>query len=170
LKTDDVRSLSLEQIADGASTTVMLTENINAGPGAFWETDNLRSNWACPHPWNTSFFVNGVLPPLTKTGDPFRFKAANTRGKEVPPLKPFGNQGGINGDLSGENEGQFPYPNSGHKDVVHLLFCDGSAKPISQTADPEIWAALVTPNGKKFVDPATGKAIIEPSPEQKYDD
>jgi type II secretory pathway pseudopilin PulG len=170
LKTDDRRSLKLDEIKDGLASTVMMSENINAGASAVWETGGLKSNWACPHPWNTSFFVNSVTPPLTTAGDHFRFKSANMRGKEAPPLKPFGSQGGINGDLSGEFEGQFPYANSGHKDVVHLLFCDGSAKPISQTADPEVWAAMVTPNGKKFVDPATGKAIIEPSPEQKYDD
>ena len=159
LKTSDRRSLRIEEIKDGAANTVMMTENINAGAGAIWETEDLRSNWACPHPWNTSFFVNGVMPSPSKSGDRFRFKAANARGDQAPPIIPFGKQGGINGDLTGANEGQFPYPNSGHKEVVHVLFCDGSAKPISQGIDPEVWAAMVTPNGKKFVNPTNGAPL-----------
>ena len=61
LATNDVRNNTLETIKDGPTTTVMLAENINAGAGAVWETSNMVSNWACPHPWNTSFFVNGTV-------------------------------------------------------------------------------------------------------------
>jgi len=160
LATTDVRNITLEGIKDGNVTTVMLAENINAGPGAVWETSNLPSNWACPHPWNTSFFVNGdasamnCLPSNTTAG--YVYSAANSRGSQAPPLNTSGKEGGLNGDLSGANEGQFPYPNSGHPGVVQVLMCDGSARPISDNIDARIWARLVSAIGSRFVRPSDG--------------
>jgi len=161
LKTSDRRAIRLDDVGDGVAQTVMISENINAGPSAIWETDALHSNWACPHPWNTSFFINGVLPP-PRSSAALNFAAANTRGPDAPPLKPFAPQGGINGDLSGANEGLFPYPNSGHKEIVNILMCDGSARPISQSVNAVAWAAMITPNGRKFVSLSTGKTVGEP--------
>src|SRR4029079_15056757 len=37
LATSDIRPVTLESMRDGNTTTVMLSENINAGPGAVWE-------------------------------------------------------------------------------------------------------------------------------------
>jgi prepilin-type N-terminal cleavage/methylation domain-containing protein len=160
MQTNDVRPQTLEGIKDGAVTTVMLAENINAGAGATWETTNLPSNWACPHPWNTSFFVNGTANAMNcvrgnNTG--YIYAAANYRGALAPPLNTTGREGGLNGDLSGANEGQFPYPNSGHPGVVQVLMCDGSAKPISDNIDARIWARLVSSNGSRFVRPSDGR-------------
>jgi len=161
LKTSDRRSLRLDDVGDGVAQTVMVSENINTGPSAIWETDALHSNWACPHPWNTSLFVNGVLPPPHSSAA-LNFVVANARGPEAPPLKPFGSQAGVNGDLSGANEGMFPYPNSGHKEVVNVLMCDGSARPISHNVNAVAWAAMITPNGRKFVRLSDGKVVGEP--------
>jgi prepilin-type N-terminal cleavage/methylation domain-containing protein len=156
----DVRNITFEGIKDGNTTTVMLSENINAGPGAIWETPDLASNWACPHPWNTSFFVNGAQNGLncvmTNTATGYSYNNGNNRGTQAPPITPSGREGGINGDLSGANEGQFPYVNSGHAGIVHVLMCDGSAKPVSDNLDARVWARLVSPNGSRFVRPSDG--------------
>ena len=161
LATSDVRPFTLEGLRDGPTTTILMSENINAGPGAVWETPNLPSNWACPHPWNTSFFVNGTANAMNclpaNTNSPgYIYSAANNRGSAAPPLNPTGREGGINGDLSGANEGQFPYPNSGHPGIVHVLMGDGSCKPVSDNIDARIWARLVSGNGSKFVRPIDG--------------
>jgi len=163
LATTDIRPVTLEGIRDGNTTTVMLSENINAGPGAIWEVPGtLPSNWACPHPWNTSFFVNGSSGAMNctpaNTSGGYVYGAANTRGSKAPPLDnaATANEGGINGDISGANEGQFPYPNSGHPGIVHVLMCDGSAKPVSDNIDARVWARLVSPNGSKFIRPSDG--------------
>jgi len=162
LPTSDVRPLTLEGLRDGPTTTVMMSENINAGPGAIWEVPtDLPSNWACPHPWNTSFFVNGATNGInclrTNINSPgYNYSAANNRGSLAPPVHPTDREGGINGDISGANEGQFPYPNSGHPGIVHVLMCDGSAKPVSDNIDARVWARLVSGNGSKFVRPFDG--------------
>jgi prepilin-type N-terminal cleavage/methylation domain-containing protein len=161
LPVTDVRNITFEGIKDGSTTTVMMSENINAGPGAIWETTDLVANWACPHPWNTSFFVNGAsngmncLPTVINSPG-YAYGNANNRGSLAPPNTPTGREGGINGDLSGANEGRFPYPNSGHAGIVHVLMCDGSAKPVSDNIDARVWARLVSPNGSKFVQPEFG--------------
>jgi len=136
LKSNERRTLTLKEIADGLAETAMVTENINVGPSAIWETEDLRSNWACPHPWNTSFFTNGKYP--TAAGVSF-----------TPPRVPIGNATGINCDLTGMYEGYFPFPNSEHKKLVNVLFCDGSAKPTNEDIDAKTWVDQVTPNGAK---------------------
>jgi len=161
LPTSDVRPVTLEGIRDGNTTTVMLSENINSGPGAIWEVPgSLVANWACPHPWNTSFFVNGTANAMncvpSNLSGGYVYSAGNTRGGQAPPINTSGKEGGINGDISGANEGQFPYPNSGHPGIVHVLMCDGSAKPASDNIDARVWARLVSPNGSKFIRPSDG--------------
>jgi type II secretory pathway pseudopilin PulG len=136
LKTRQRRSLTLNEITDGLAETAMMTENVNVGPGALWETDDLPSNWACPHPWNTSFFANGKFPTVAGVS-------------LAPPLVPSGDGTGINFELTGEHEGRFPFPNSGHKKLVNVLFRDGSAKPINEDMDAETWTRMVSPIGGK---------------------
>ncbi|HVJ79540.1 MAG TPA: DUF1559 domain-containing protein, partial [Planctomycetia bacterium] len=102
--------ITWKSFVDGQTTTVLMTENINAGVGAAWEEESpgFPSNWACPHPWNTSFFVNGFasgcdVTPANDSG--YRFDRANARGRNAPPRVPAGGQVGINGSLSGGDEG-----------------------------------------------------------------
>jgi len=157
---DGFRPTKLSDVGDGLATTVMVSENITAGTGAVWETPTIQSSWACPHPWNTSFFVNGGVTAINMTPlnieAGYDFSAANNRGPRAPPVFPFGKEGGVNGDLTGANEDRFPYPNSGHPKVVNILMCDGSARSISEDIDGAVWARLVTPNGGKFVRPSDG--------------
>ena len=86
----------------------------------------------------------------------YRYCEANNRGPDAFPVG-SGNEGGINGDLSGINEGRFPYPNSHHPGGVHVSMCDGSTRFISESIAPEVWARLVTPAGGEIVDPVTGE-------------
>jgi len=162
--TDAHRRHTLESIRDGASFTAMLSENINAGPGSQFGGMGIQSNWACPFPLNTSFFVNPVsvfggdyptgdtmtsIDPTNSTNGKYYYVAANTRGSLAPPVihDTSGNQGGINGDITGINEGQFPYPNSMHPGGVHVVMCDGGVRFIPENISGEVWARLVTPNG-----------------------
>jgi hypothetical protein len=160
LNTTDIRPYTIDGLRDGPTTTILMSENINAGPGAVWETPNLPANWACPHPWNTSFFVNGTAGAMnclpTNVSGGYDYSKANSRGSLAPPITAAGPNGGVNGDLSGANEGQYPYPNSGHPGIVHVVMGDGSARPISDNVDARVWAKLVSSNGSKFVRPSDG--------------
>lgn len=162
--TDAHRRHTLESIRDGASFTAMLSENINVGPGSQFGGMGIQSNWACPFPLNTSFFVNNVsvfggdypigdtmssIDPSNSTNGKYYYVGANTRGSLAPPVihDTSGNQGGINGDITGINEGQFPYPNSMHPGGVHVVMCDGGVRFIPENISGEVWARLITPNG-----------------------
>ncbi|HVJ79746.1 MAG TPA: DUF1559 domain-containing protein [Planctomycetia bacterium] len=158
----DQKLSTLESMKDGPTYTVLLSENINSGVGAAWEDTaaGFPSNWACPHPWNTSFFVNGFANACnvtaTNVDTGYSYSRANVRGSQAPPLMGTGAEGGINGDLSGANEGLYPYPTSLHPGVVNILMADGHARPISEAVDSGVWAKLVTPNGSRLVRPSDG--------------
>lgn len=177
--TEAHRRHTLESVRDGASFTAMLSENINVGPGSQYGGMGIISNWACPFPLNTSFFVN---PVSVFGGDPisgesisvganagvYNYVAANTRGSLAPPVTSDGNQGGINGDITGINEGQFPYPNSMHPGGVHVVMCDGNVRFIPENISGEVWARLITPNGGALqwgnASPGTNKLNFESAP------
>jgi prepilin-type processing-associated H-X9-DG protein len=155
----DAYSLTTEQCKDGATTTVMLTENLNVGVNANWETPTYPSNWACPHPWNTSFFANGWAVGANATNVAgYTFQNSNNRGRRAPPADTTftPSEGGLNGDLSGANEGLFPYPTSNHTGGVNVAMADGSVRFLNDTIDSRVWARLVTPNGARLVKPDTG--------------
>jgi len=157
-----IRRHSVKTVKDGVTTTVMLSENANAGyiPETDWPT-----SWACPHPFNTSFFVNGVAVGVDRTTaeKPYDLTKANNAGDKAPPLVMDGVEGGINGDLSGYNDSRFPYPNGFHTGGVHIVRCDGSVRFIREDIDPDVWARLVTPDGGSLVRPSDG----QPQPEER---
>ncbi|MBX9655362.1 DUF1559 domain-containing protein [bacterium] len=163
---------TLESVRDGVSYTAMLSENINVGPGSQYGGGVItNSNWACPFPYNTSFFVNPVavfgsvvlggtdtfgesvsavsIDNVAQPAGKYYYLGANNRGSLAPPVvsDASSNQGGINGDITGINEGQFPYPNSMHPGGVHVVMCDGNARFIPENISGEVWARLITPNG-----------------------
>jgi prepilin-type N-terminal cleavage/methylation domain-containing protein len=161
--TDAHRRHTLESIRDGASFTVMLSENINVGPGSTFLSGGtqLTTNWACPFPLNTSFFINPVAAFGGGSIDPqlstqvqnntglYNYSQSANKGSLSPPaiVDATANQGGINGDITGINEGQFPYPTSGHPGGVHVVMCDGGVRFIPENIAGEVWARIVTPNG-----------------------
>ena len=112
----------------------------------------------------TSFFVNGIATKVidsttvANTTAAYDYSQANARGSSAPPKSFTGVEGGINGDLTGINDGNFPYPNSLHSGGVNVAFCDGSCKFISETIDGGIWARICTPNGGQVVKVPTSGA------------
>ncbi len=155
------RRHSIDTVRDGTSTTVMMSENINAGfalnalfaPGG---TTVEEVNWACPHPYNTSFFVRANTPGITAPAIGTAALSATsvydyTTGNERSAVG-----GGINGDLSGLAESQFPYPNSQHPGGVNLLMCDGSTRFLTDSVDGGVWARIVTPDGGNLAGTGNG--------------
>ena len=56
----------------------------------------------------------------------------------------------INYGLNLSDDGSCPYPNSNHPGGVNVLFCDGSAKFISDQIDGTVYAKLITPQGSRL--------------------
>jgi len=144
-------------IVDGSSQTLLASENLHAGASngnALRTGASIPSNWACPHPnfclFMASDNVCGAGTGACGTGlqnngviDGTNWKFANFKGANY-----FEN---INyATTTSLNEGDFPFPSSGHGGGVNAIFCDGSGKFISDSIDGTVYAKLVTPQGSKL--------------------
>jgi len=154
-------------IVDGSSTTILISENIQAG----YSGDNAYAglavaatspsaviNWAAPHPNFVMFFGsdnicgggNGTclagLNPVLNSG---------TGSYETGDSWALANQSGtmenINSGLSATDEGSSPYASSRHNGGVNTVMCDGSARFVSDTIDGKVWAKLITPAGSQLL-------------------
>jgi len=119
----------LDDIIDGTSQTILLTENVRTG------TDPLRPevSFASSNPLQCAFYI----PSPCVRGDctSIDYAASNSG-----PL-------GINAGLT-QAEGQAPAPNSFHPGGVHMAFADGHARFVSESLDGGVYAALMSPQGR----------------------
>jgi prepilin-type processing-associated H-X9-DG protein/prepilin-type N-terminal cleavage/methylation domain-containing protein len=153
------RKTTAADIADGASQTILATENLHAGysPGSP-RTGGLETNWACPHPNYVMFIasdkicpgghcpVGGVYPTLS---------ASTTSGRDgnawqKANAKDRGSYESINYGQNFEAEGMSPFPSSNHSGGINVLFCDGSVRFVSDTIDGTVYAKLITPSGSRL--------------------
>ncbi|MFO0977188.1 MAG: DUF1559 domain-containing protein [Planctomycetaceae bacterium] len=118
-------SLKISEIYDGASNTLLLAENINAGGSGVWSD---------PAPPNCTF-VYPVEP-----------SQVNQQNFSDPP-SPAGVDGRPNAmKNAGENT---PFPSSNHFQIVNFAFCDGSVRTVSENVDRTVYLKILTPAGAK---------------------
>jgi len=151
-------------IVDGSSTTILASESTLAGasPGDVNYTGDgtsaVPTNWACPHPNFVGFIASdrvftankgANLQPSTTTPqiDGAAWKLANNKNVANDALSV---QESINFGLSLANKGSFPFPNSNHNGGINVLFCDGSAKFLSDSIDGTVYSKLITPQGSRL--------------------
>ena len=168
----DVRTSAIS-ITDGASTTILLTENILAGAapgGVAGLTGTVPTNWACPHPNFVAFLAsdnvcNGGGTGLVGTGSCGTASPGSRGGKSFGPHWANANRAGtrenINAGLKVAEKGGSPYPSSHHSGGINVVMCDGSARSIIEVIDGEVWAKLVTPQGSTLPKPF-GQAPLKP--------
>jgi len=148
---------------DGASSTILLSENTLVGAGTLTPYSlNRVPNWACPFPTFTSF-----IGPTNVCGTPTATAALDCTGassKTGGPLQPSGDADGpgwqqansvstmanINGGQNLTIEGQYPFSNSAHPAGLNLGFCDGAVRFISNTIDGTVYSKIITPAGSKL--------------------
>ena len=132
-KAERNQSLSLKEIYDGQSHTLLLTENLHAGglesPAQMWGDPDARS-------------CTFVLPIK-------RVSRAGPSYYADPPLDPNFPECVINGARVG-NEGRSPWPSSNHPGGVCASFCDGSTKFVSEDIDLLIYKRIITPAGSRL--------------------
>lgn len=122
------RSFGPGNIYDGASNTILLTENLNAGGVEYWTH---------PDPRNCAFVF------------PINFRRAGYDASNyfaTVPLDPRFPFGRINGAKYGP-DGQRPFPNSNHIDSVNMVLCDGSTRSFSEHIDLSVYVRLMSPAG-----------------------
>ena len=122
--------VKIEEIPDGASNTILLSENSDAGVDTVWYAD-----------WS--------LFPLNVSGKPTRNEdAVNNLGFIWSPHSDFA----PNSSESG------PRPSSKHPGTVVAAYADGSAKPLNDDIavgtwkTPEDWLKAVSPNDAKLAE------------------
>ncbi|HAH45714.1 MAG TPA: hypothetical protein DCM07_12830 [Planctomycetaceae bacterium] len=124
------RHYTMAGLTDGASNTMLISENIRTG----YNPENSASNWASPNPYLTSFYI----------GNPCR-NGSCSEGNVDYNLANSGSSA-INAGIA-KPEGSAPYPNSLHKGGVNVGYCDGHVQFLSENIDGKVYAALASPQG-----------------------
>jgi prepilin-type N-terminal cleavage/methylation domain-containing protein/prepilin-type processing-associated H-X9-DG protein len=152
-------------IVDGSSTTILASESVLAGycpPGStgstFFSNAPGGTNWSCPHPnfmgfiaservWSGSGGLSSSTAPPSGGQDLAGWVFANFKNPASDPLATYAS---INYGLNLSDDGTCPYPNSNHPGGVNMLFCDGSAKFITDSINGTVYSKLITPAGSRL--------------------
>ncbi len=161
----DYRS-SAASISDGATTTVLLSENNLAGAtlqGNLY-SNNKMTNWAAPHPNFIGFMFSDNVCGGSGHATPGNGLCLDDNDQPIG-LQPNGgadgqawaeaNRNGTNEDINAGlslpgDDGSFPYPFSQHPGGIVTLMCDGSTKFLRQDLDGIVWAKLMSPAGGRL--------------------
>jgi prepilin-type processing-associated H-X9-DG protein len=142
---DAGKANSFDRMTDGQAQTILLAENLNAGP------------WISGHPHDIGFAVriggrSGQIPLATESlsglggGTPttaLQFHSVN--GRPALDLGPSA----INSPVDASRI-TFPRPSSVHPGCVNMFFCDGHGASISEDIDPTVYARLVSSGGGQY--------------------
>jgi prepilin-type N-terminal cleavage/methylation domain-containing protein/prepilin-type processing-associated H-X9-DG protein len=156
---------TLTSLADGASSTLLVSENTLAGvatPSAF--TGGFEGNWAAPQPTLSMFIGSSAVCASA---------AYSCTTGTLAPASVTSGAGTVSGDLDGagwafankvgtfENinfaqqagltiKGSFPFSNSGHPGGCNMMFCDGAVRFQTSTMDGTVYSKLITPAGSRL--------------------
>ncbi len=162
------RKNSPSSIVDGSGTTILLSENIQAGASqgsSFTGGASSFTNWSTPHP-NFMMFIasDKICPsgtcrtsttPPTAAGSPMLTSNGNLGidggDWENANTKNSNNMEYINFGATAGTEGGSPFLSSNHSGGVNIAFCDGSVRYISDTISGTVYSKLITPNGSKLI-------------------
>ncbi|MEM8947422.1 MAG: DUF1559 domain-containing protein [Planctomycetota bacterium] len=155
VRTNDVR--------DGASNTLMFSENIHKEAGI--------ATWLNASGWNSDNAPpRGITSVEQLFGMTWYYENANantTTGDMTPNIPgqfvPFGQDWpSRSGGYHVWNDG-IPYrrPSSDHPDVFNVVFAGGNTKALNNQIAYSVYLKLMTPNGAKSIWPADGDATID---------
>ncbi len=122
---------SIRSVHDGLSNTLMICENIRTGYSPYFA----NSNWGSCKPRQTKFY--------------FSHRICNNNVCSVGAVDLRNANSGehaINFGLS-MAEGDSPWPNSAHDDVVCVGFADGRVQFLHESVDGRVYYNQVTPDG-----------------------
>jgi prepilin-type processing-associated H-X9-DG protein len=156
---------SLTSMQDGASSTIMLSENTLTGANTGNNYSALQeTNWATPMS-NFSMFIGSsnvcsTTIPVTPgshldctNGGAGQAMLAPT-GDIDGPTWAFANKVGTFSNIDyGQNltlDGGYPFSNSAHPGGCNMVFCDGAVRFITNTIDGTVYSKLITPAGSRL--------------------
>ncbi len=120
---------------DGATTTILVAENINAGL------------WSSRFTGDIAFGIS-----VNYANEPTQIGTNDTKVTAlVLKLADFDlGASAINANRDTATAGQAWRPASYHSDLVNVVFCDGHAKSIAQSIDKFVYARLITSDGMRY--------------------
>jgi len=155
---------SLDAIAtgDGMSSTLMLTENLNAGPWYATElpvttsgSSSYLSNGVNQMGFGANVQVNASYQPLDNTSTATLYTTPSaTYWNKIYAAVPDG--AFINRNLATATIGSAPRPSSQHAGGVNVIMCDGSGKYLADGMDKTVYLRLLTSNGVTFGEATVG--------------
>jgi prepilin-type N-terminal cleavage/methylation domain-containing protein len=159
----------IASITDGASTTLLLTENYLAGASTnsiYSGGAGSHTNWACGHPNFVAFTASddvctkGGTTKCSTAGDlgPVANGAKFIDGPGWARANTKASLEGINNGKTEPIEGAHPFANSQHPGIVIVSMCDGSTRIIQEQIDGTVWAKLITPAGQNLPPGVIGSA------------
>lgn len=144
-------------ITDGASNTLLVTENTLAGHDSGTLTGGTPTNWACPLPTFCMFVGSGHICDGGSSGCGGgilnEIASPNASGWQQANLQSSSaatNYDYINYGQQLTTEGAFPFSNSGHPGGCNMVFCDGAVRFISSNIDGRVYARMITPAGGRL--------------------
>ncbi|REJ95302.1 MAG: DUF1559 domain-containing protein [Planctomycetota bacterium] len=131
---------SLNRIPDGVSSTILLTENLDAGS---WIS-------GVPHDIGFAVRIDGTTAAIPTAEDGGIGSDTQQTALQLPAPVAFDlGPSAINSDLNRKRRYR-PRPSSVHPSVVNVFFLDGHGRSLSESIDPLVFAKLVTSGGEKY--------------------
>jgi prepilin-type N-terminal cleavage/methylation domain-containing protein len=141
----------LSDIDDGAATTIMLSENIHKSYEPYAPGYPSRFSWACGTEQHLGIVWVVSYPP--QPGDTYvEQEGINRVGDDVYDNDP----------VFDPNRPRFARPASNHGRGVNVAFGDAHCEFLRDDIDYVVYQQLLTPNGKKSVDPRDHDAGVKP--------
>jgi prepilin-type N-terminal cleavage/methylation domain-containing protein/prepilin-type processing-associated H-X9-DG protein len=147
-------------IYDGASNTVILSENTLAGYSAGQTTPAPQTNWACSLPSYVAFIGSPSVCSSTPGGGSYSCQTPGQLSETTPTTYTNGwtyasDPKALSYDYInyGQNltvEGSSPFSNSAHPGGCNMTFCDGAVRFITATIDGAVYSKILTPAGGRL--------------------
>ena len=145
-------SLDFVSTGDGTTTTIMLSENLQAGPWHYPSSQptlasHTRLGFGVRIPTTTGKPTTGLFSATT-TAQSSTLALQTTTGSSTA-FDAVDDRWLINKNLSAA-VGTVPRPSSQHVSGVNAVMCDGSGKFLNEAIDRPIFAKLTSSNGVSF--------------------
>ena len=143
---------------DGLGQTLLLSENLQAGPWNSITSDEIGFGLAVNVDDVATMLPVGdsVTNPsglIGGSGGPLELQSGFGLIADTATGWPDSQ---INAQLSSRPEGGAPRPSSLHPGIVNAVFCDGSGRALNETMSSTVYAKMLTPNGSSY-----GQLIVD---------
>ncbi len=152
-------SLSVDGVYDGGGSTILFSENVNAGNAS------ATASWADPTWQNVGFVymvhTTAMTPAPATAVNSYRYPQPGQNPANINKTDSLPNRLKAGPEANATNVFSAA-PNSNHSGGVNIGYCDGSVGFISDTIDTSVYARLISSGGARNRQASTGIAAQDP--------